>query len=216
MILGVFGAGGLGREVYIIAKKINAVDHRWDDIVLVDDNQSITQVLDIKCYTLDQFIHMFQDSELAIAIGEPAIRQEVYNKVKKKGLRIATLIHPGTYIDETTKIGEGTVICEGCTITSCVRVGINCYIQPHAVIGHDIHIGNHCVIGSLVQIGGASEIGDRTFFGFLVGTKQGLKIGKDVICSGGAMVFRDLPDDVIVVGNPARVVKKNENKKVFK
>ena len=35
-------------------------------------------------------------------------------------------------------------------------------------------------------------------------------------CSAGAIVFRDLPDEVIAVGNPARVMKKNEERRVFR
>ncbi len=215
MILGIFGAGGLGREVEIIAKKINAIENRWNEIVFVDDDESIMQVMKTKCDTFQNSISKYTQLEISIAIGEPSTREKVYKKCKDNNIPIATLIHPGVYIDETTRIGEGTVICEGCTITSCVEFGVNCYIQPHAIVGHDIKIGNHCVISAGCQIGGANIIGDRTYIGFLGGTKQGLTIGKDVICSGGAMVFKDLPDNVIAVGNPARIMKKNDGKGVF-
>lgn len=216
MILGVFGAGGLGREVFIVAKKINAIEHRWDKIVYIDDDASIKDVLGVPSYTFNEAVKSFQNLEVAIAIGEPSTREKIYDKVKENGVNLATLIHPGVYIDESTTVGAGCIICEGVTITSCVEIGEDTFIQPHAVIGHDIKIGKHCMIGASSEIGGADVVGDRTYMGFMSGTKELLTIGKDVICSAGAIVFRDLPDGAIAVGNPARIVKNNEEKKVFK
>ena len=131
-------------------------------------------------------------------------------------IKLVSLIHPGIYLDETTSIGEGVVICEGATITSNVTIEDNSYVQAHAVIGHDIQIGKHTIIGSNCQIGGADVIGDRVFMGFLSGTTDHIQIGDDVIISAGAIVFKDLPDEVVAVGNPARIMKKNEQKRVFK
>ena len=216
MVLGILGAGGLGREVYIVAKKINAADGRWEKIVFMDDNRTITEVLGIKCYGVEEALQGIDNLEVAVAIGEPRLREKVCNNVHASGKKLATLIHPGVYIDETTQIGEGCIICEGVVITSCVKIGENTYVHPHAVIGHDIKIGRHCMIGAGCEIGGANVIGDRTYFGFMAGTKELLSIGQDVICSAGAIVFRNLPDSVIAVGNPARIMKENKDKTVFK
>lgn len=216
MKLGIVGAGGLGREVYIVAKKINAVKHRWDEIFFMDTNRSITEVLGVRCLDVDEAMQTIDDLEVVVAIGEPRIREKVYNDIHNGGKELATLIHPGVYIDETTTIGKGCIICEGVTITSCVEIGDNTFVHPHAVIGHDIKIGKHCMIGANSEIGGANVIGDRSYFGFMSGTKELLTIGQDVICSAGAIVFRDLPDGVIAVGNPARIMKNNDDKTVFR
>lgn len=218
MILAIYGAHGLAQEVYIIAKKINMIENKWEKVVFIDDINDISTVQGKKVYKFDNLIEQYNKSELEIvvAVGEPAVRELMYSKVKAIGIKLATLVHPGVYIDETTQIGEGVVICEGVTITCNVIIGNNSYIQPHAVIGHDIVIGQHSVIGSNSQIGGVDKIGDRVYMGFLSGTKDHISIGNDVIISAGAIVFRDLPDSVIAVGNPARIMKTNEEKKVFK
>ena len=153
--------------------------------------------------------------EIIIGVGEPAVREAMYNKVKRNKIPLITLIHPGVYIDETVRLGEGVVICEGVTITSNIVIGENSYIHPHAAIGHDVTIGRHSVIGTNSQVGGSNRIGDRAYMGFLSGTKEGLTVGNDVICSAGAIIFRDMPDGVIAVGNPARIMKRNEGKGVF-
>lgn len=219
MILAIYGVGGLGREVYIIAKKINQNENKWKEIIFVSDLEDDKKAYpEYKILNFDEVIQNYETSSIqfSIALGEPIQREKLYKKVKKSCFVFATLIHPGVYIDETTTIGEGSVICEGCTITCNVNVGHNCYIQPHAIIGHDIKIGNHTVIGSNCEIGGADIIGDRCFFGFLSGTKEKILIENDVIISAGAIVFRDLPSGVIVMGNPGRIIRKNEENKVFK
>ena len=100
MILGIYGSSGLGREVNIIARKINAIEHKWEKIIYVDDNESITDVLGVPSYTFVKAQELFPNLEVSIAIGEPKTRELVYNKVKNAGIKLANLIHPGVYIDD--------------------------------------------------------------------------------------------------------------------
>lgn len=218
MLLAIYGAHGLAKEVYIIARKINRVCNKWSEICFIDDVNEMAEVNGVKVFKFEKLIHEKEknDVEVVIAVGEPCVRDLLYHRVKDAGLHLVTLIHPGVYVDETTSIGEGVVIAEGVTITANVEIGDNTYIQPHAVIGHDIKVGRHTVIGSNCQIGGGDCIGDRVFMGFLSGTTDHISIGNDSIISAGAIVFRELPEEVIAVGNPARIVKKNEKKTVFK
>ncbi len=218
MLLAIYGAHGLAREVYIIARKINQIHHRWSEYCFIDDINEIAEVNEVKVYKFSELMkeRKNNDIEVVIAVGEPGVRDFMYQRVKDEGVRLATLIHPGVYIDETTTVSEGVVIAEGVTITDNVEIGANTYIQSHAVIGHDIKIGQHTVIGSNCQIGGGDYIGDRVFMGFLSGTTDHISIGNDSVISAGAIVFRELPEGVVAVGNPARIMKKNESKKVFK
>lgn len=218
MLLAIYGAHGLAREVYMIARKINKIDYRWSEYCFIDDINEIAEVNEVKVYKFCELMKEREKNniEVVIAVGEPSVRDFMYHKVKDAGIGLATLIHPGVYIDETTTIGEGVVIAEGVTITANVEIGVNTYIQPHVVIGHDIKIGQHAVIGSNCQIGGGDYIGDRVFMGFLSGTTDHISIGSDSIISAGAIVFKELPEGVIAVGNPARIMRKNNEKKVFK
>ena len=45
--------------------------------------------------------------------------------------------------------------------------------------------------------------------------KQGVKIGSNTIIGMGSVVYNDIPNNVIALGNPARVSRKNINNKVF-
>jgi maltose O-acetyltransferase len=52
-------------------------------------------------------------------------------------------------------------------------------------------------------------IGDDTWIGGNVTILPGVHIGADVVIGAGSVVTRDIPDGVIAVGNPCRVLRKN-------
>jgi acetyltransferase-like isoleucine patch superfamily enzyme len=68
----------------------------------------------------------------------------------------------------------------------------------------------------MVNIGGNCEIGKGSYLGMGALIKEGLKIGDRVIIGMGAVVYNDIPDDVIALGNPARPIRRNDRHKVFK
>ena len=143
MTLGIYGAGGLGREVFELANVINSCNKFWKEIVFIDDaqvtiNPRQAQILkfgEIKNkYDLDNF-------EVCIAIGEPATRKILFDKLISSKIKIKSLIHPEVHIPKSTKVGKGTIINKFVSITCDITIGENVYIHPMACIGHDSIIG---------------------------------------------------------------------------
>ena len=118
-------------------------------------------------------------------------------------------------IPNSTKIGKGTIICKFLSITCDIIIEIMFYLYPNACIGHDAKIGAHSVISGYVDVSGYCNIGISTFLGANVCMRQKISIGDDTIIGMGSVVHRDIPDSVIALGNPARVMKNNENQTVF-
>jgi acetyltransferase-like isoleucine patch superfamily enzyme len=85
-----------------------------------------------------------------------------------------------------------------------------------SIIGHDVFIGENSVISSMVNMGGACIVGSDSYVGMGALIKEGVKIGSNSIVGMGSVVYNDIPDGVIALGNPARVMRNNENQKVFK
>ncbi len=85
-----------------------------------------------------------------------------------------------------------------------------------AIVGRDLQVGDHSVISSMVNIGGGCVIGSGSFIGMGALIKEGVRIGSNVIVGMGSVVYADIPDDVIALGNPARVAHPNTDRKVFK
>ena len=215
MILGIYGASGLGREVVELAYQIN----QWEKIIFIDDNIAVdTMRENIEVLTFDEmkFKYCVEDIMLIIAIGEPSSRELVCNNVIQAGYRLATLVHPSVYISKTTLLEDGVVIGANTIISCDVHIGMNTFIQNSATIGHDTIIGKHSVISAFDSLAGACVIGDRTYIGMSVPVKEKTRIGSDTIVGMGSVVIRDIPDNVIAMGNPARPMKNKDDSRVFK
>lgn len=216
-ILGIYGAGGLGREVLELAKIINTKLPQWDRIIFIIDNPSIRFINDVRVYSYSEIIESNSSNiEMILAIGEPLVREQLYNKVIKDNLILTTLIHPDVYIPSTTTIGKGTVINLGCFISCNVIIKDNVYIQPTANIGHDCVLEEGVVVSSFGNLAGNVCLGKYTYVGMNTCIKEKTSVGDYSIIGMGSVVNRDIPSNVIALGNPARPMKKNEEKKIFK
>ncbi len=218
MILGIYGAGGLGREVFELASVINIDGHRWHNIFFIDDSDNVKDLRKIPIINYKKLleINSKDEIEVCVAIGEPEVREKIYTKLVNENVNVAKLIHPDVKIPDSTIVGKGTIICKFVSITCDINIGENVYVHPMACIGHDAKIGNHSIVSSFVDIAGDCILGQKAFLAIGVILKQGIKIGSDAIVGLGSVVHNDIPDAVIALGNPARPMKKNIEKRVFK
>lgn len=150
------------------------------------------------------------DCEFVPAIGEPSVRENVYEKGLSLGLKAAKLVDQTAIVSSTAKICHGCVVKQYVEVSSYVEVGEGTLLQPASFLGHDIKVGKCCVISTGAAIGGATHIGSRTYIGLNVSLRQGLTIGHDAIIAMGSVVYKDVADGLTVIGNPARVTKGND------
>ena len=216
MNLIIYCAGGFGREILDIAYRINSVSSRWDDITFLDDVlDSGTNVSGISTQKFTDVEHMCRDSdcEFVIANGEPSVRKMLAEKIHDHPLAI--LYDPTVIISATAKIGNGLLVAAYSSIASDAKIGMNVAINTQSVVGHDVEIGDHSVISSMVNMGGGTTVGESSYIGMGAQIKERVKIGSNSIIGMGSIVYKDIPDGVIALGNPARVVRKNERHKIF-
>lgn len=217
MVLGIYGTGGLGRETHVLAKQINAIGKRWGRLIFIDDARSGNVCENTETYSFAEMCDKYSNKEIeiSIAVGEPFLRGMMAQKVSKEGYSLAILVHPSACVSESAKIGLGTIICAGSFVSCGVKIGENVLIQPHGSIGHDCLVGDNAVISSFVSLAGECNIGERVYIGMSVPVKEAITIGKDSIIGMGSVVLRDIPEGVIALGNPARPMKENVDKRVF-
>jgi sugar O-acyltransferase (sialic acid O-acetyltransferase NeuD family) len=214
VILVIYCAGGLGREILDIAYRINSVSNRWEDILFLDDVlDSGTNVSGISTQKFTDVMRLCGESEFVIANGEPTSRKMLAEKILDHPLAI--LCDPTVIISTTAKIGNGLIVAPYSSIASDAKIGMNVAINTQSVVGHDVEIGDHSVISSMVNIGGGTTVGELSYLGMGAQIKERVKIGSNSIIGMGSIVYKDIPDGVIALGNPARVVRKNERQKIF-
>jgi len=219
MVLGIYGASGLGMEFENLAGKINAKLHKWDTTVFVDDDpeKAGKNLMGLSVMSFAEAIKKYgvDGIEFILAIGEPAIKDIVFKKVCDAGASVTNLIFTDIIMHRTTKHGQGFVVHEASDLPVGSEFGCNVLIQGKAVMGHNLTVGDNVVISSLSFIGGDVTIGRNTYIAPGALLRNGLHIGENVIVGMGAVVTKDVPDNAVVVGNPAKILRYNERGRVF-
>ena len=218
MILGIYGTGGAGYSVLELAEYINNISNRWKKIFFIDDFNFDRCIDKVKVISFKQATQEYSkdDLEISISVGEPESRASLKKKIKDTGCSLASIIHPNTHISKSSRCGEGLILREGARIMGNCIVGENNSFESYSILSHDCKMGDNCQLSSFTSIAGNCIIGSKVFFGAGSAAIQGTNIGSGSIISMGAMVFKDVPSEVIVSGNPARVLQKNIDKKVFR
>lgn len=216
MDLGIYGSGGLGREVYDCAMRRNSATRVWSDVFFIDDYMPEEDYYGTVRMRLSNALSRMGPLECVVAVGEPSARAEIFIKLAANDVSLATLIDPSAIISPISRVGRGSIVMEFVTLKANVSIGENVLVQPFCDIGHDINVGDHSVLGPFFAPGGGTTIGDRVFIGLKVCCLEGLTIENDAIVGMGSSVFKNVPAGATVVGNPARITKGNEEGKVFR
>lgn len=203
------GGGGHCKVVISILKKL-------DNFVIagVADNYKAGSIAhDIKILGRDDDLENIYKSGIHYAfitlgsIKENVKRYDLFNMARNIGFIFPVIISQEAVIDENVYIGEGTAIMPGSIINIDSSIGKNCIINTGSIVEHDCKIGNHCHIAPGVHISGAVHIGEFSFIGAGTTIIQNTTIGTDVTVGAGSVVIKDIPDSVIAVGNPAKIIE---------
>lgn len=213
-ILGIYGTGGTGWEIYELVPELNTP--KWEKVVFIDDTKECCVLDGVECMPFSVFEEKYpcHMAEIIISLGEPKYRELLYDKVTAADYTLPTLIHPEAYISPRAKFGRGVIVKARAMLSNAV-IGDNSLISDLVTLGHDVVIGKHCVVSGHSTVNGGSVLADNVYVGVSSNVREGVKIGRFSIVSMAAAVFKDVEDEQIVMGNPARVIAKNEKKLVF-
>jgi sugar O-acyltransferase (sialic acid O-acetyltransferase NeuD family) len=159
----------------------------------------------------DEAISYFKkdDDQFALGIGNPKLRYKFYEKFIALGGKPATVISPFAKIGKYHNfIQEGCNILTDVVIESNNSIGKGCLLHVGSLISHDTVIGNFCEISPHVNLLGSVIIGDFCSLGTASTILPKVKIGNNVTVGAGAVVTKNLADNMTVVGIPAKPLSK--------
>lgn len=113
----------------------------------------------------------------------------------------------GVVIENNVEIGSNTCIDRG-TINDTI-IGQGSKIDNLVHIAHNVKIGRNCVVIAHAMIGGSAEIEDGAWISPSAVIRDGIKIGKNALVGMGSVVTKNIPDNEVWMGNPAKFFKKN-------
>lgn len=144
-----------------------------------------------------------------ISIGDNRIRKAVYNNLAIRNLLPVNAIHPSAIIDDSVDIApHGVMVAANVTVNALAKIGIGAICNTYAVIEHECIIGDFAHVGPGAVLCGNVKVGENSFIGAKSVIRENITIGKNVIVGAGSVVIKDVPDNVKVAGNPARIISK--------
>lgn len=151
---------------------------------------------------------------------------EVENDRRNSGVPLLDLreiparVEPGAILREKVEIGEGAVIMMGAIVNIGAVVGPGTMIDMGAVLGGRATVGARCHIGAGAVLAGVVEpasatpviIGDNVLVGANAVVIEGVRVGGNAVVAAGAVVVEDVPENAVVAGCPARIIKMKDGK----
>ena len=129
-------------------------------------------------------------------------------------------IEPGAIIREQVSIGDNAVIMMGAILNIGAVVGPGTMIDMGAVLGGRATVGSRCHVGAGAVLAGVIEpasatpviVEDDVLIGANAVVIEGVRIGRGAVVAAGAVVVNDVPENAVVAGCPARVIKRKEER----
>jgi len=203
----VVGAGGHGKVVVSLLQELGyKVSKILDDDKTKWGSHILSTPID---GPVDKLKEMPRISAL-LAIGDNQTRLKVAEKYM--GTQWLTAIHPKAWVHRSVAISEGTVVFAGSIVQPDTIIGSHCIINTGVTIDHDCRIDDGVHLAPGCHLAGSVHVGRGSFLGIGVSVIPNRKIGKRTIVGAGAAVVKDLPDEVLAVGVPARIMRNLDKK----
>ena len=205
------GAGGHAKVVIEILK----LNNKFDVVGLLDECGDKTgaevggvQVLGSDSMLPELYARGIRHAFIGVGtVGQGNRRPQLYETLRTLGFNLVTAIHPRATISGSAQIGAGPTIMAGAVINAGARIGDNVIVNTGAIIDHDCVIGDHSHIATGACLSGAVKVGEGVLVGAGAIVRQEISIGTNSVVGAGAVVVKDVPDNVVVVGVPAKVQK---------
>lgn len=206
---------GAGGHAKVVAEILRLSDD-YEFIGLLDLRQELwnTEVLGIPVLGDDSLLPELYERGIRYAfiglgtVGDTRPRRLLYEKTRRQGFQVVQAIHPQAVVAQSVKIGYGPTIMAGVVINAAAQLGDNVIVNTGAIIEHDCVVGNHVHIATGARLASTVHVGEGAHIGLGSSIRQRIHIGRNAIIGAGAVVVDDVPDNVVVTGIPARILKK--------
>ena len=146
---------------------------------------------------------------VAIGGAKGQERLKMQNFLEKNRIDPVIAIHPTAFVASDAQLSKGCQILAHATVCVQAKIGKACIINTNAVVDHESVLGNGVHIAPGAILAGGVSIGDYSLIGVGAVVLPRINIGRNVIIGAGAVVTRNIPDQKVVFGVPARIQHDN-------
>ena len=142
-----------------------------------------------------------------ITFGDPSLREKNFKLLKKRKIDLFSIIHPSSYVAETSRIKEGVTIAPKVVLSPFSVVEDNVLVNSGTNVGHHAKIGQNSVLSPHSIVSGNVKIGKGSFLGSNSCVLPNIKMGNYTKLSSGSVLSKNAKDFSLAHGNPAQVSK---------
>lgn len=209
----IVGTSGFAREIEQLVHDVNAKEPTWRLVGFLDDDREKhgntvhgLPILGGVAWTASN-----PTIGTVVAIGAPASRRRVVRALGEAGSpEFPLLVHPSAVVGRHVRIGPGSIVCAGTTLTTDISIGAHVIMNLHCTNGHDVIVEDFVTMAPGVNISGNVTIEEGSDLGTNSAVTQGQKIGRWSVLGAGTVVVRDVEANVTAVGVPARTIQRRE------
>ncbi|WP_221659322.1 NeuD/PglB/VioB family sugar acetyltransferase [Bacteroides salyersiae] len=209
--IAIYGAGGFGREVACLLRKINEKTPTWNFIGFFDDGKElgVSNEYGTILGGINELNAITKPLAIILAIGTPEIVKKLVNAINSPLVEFPNIFSPDvTFLDENNiAFGRGNIVCMGCLFSCNVKIGSFNIFNNFTTVGHDVRMADYNSLMPAVRVSGEVEIGSNNFFGVSSVVLQQIKIGNETVVGANSVVIRKTKNGNTYIGNPALIVK---------
>lgn len=208
MKIGIFGASGFSREVADICLEIG-----YEQITYLDYQPTENTYFGFPLVDEKEAERLAAEGyHFAIGVGDNALRKKIYSKFS--GLNFVNLIHPSASFGYKQQAAlaeqKGNIVTAGVRMTNNIKCGDFGIYNLNCTIGHDCVIEDYVNIAPGATVSGNVHLSEGVYIGTGASIIQGksieekLVIGSNSTVGAGSVVTKNVPENVIVKGVPAK------------
>lgn len=209
--LAIYGAGGLGRHVLAIIKRINSISPTYKVIGFYDDGFKKGDFVNgiPVIGGLDALNSIDKPISIVLALGWSEVRKRVHRLITNEMVTFPTIIDPSVVMPdmEYAHIGKGCIICESVAFTCNLYMDDFVLLNMGTMVGHDVKLSPYVSTMPSVSISGEVSLGEAVYVGVGATIINQVTVGSNTIIGAGAVVTKSLPSDCTAVGVPAKPIK---------
>jgi UDP-perosamine 4-acetyltransferase len=142
-----------------------------------------------------------------VAIGDNRIRRQMARTAADIGYTLINAISRYAYISPSASLGSGIAIMPGAVVNAEVCIQDYVIVNTGASIDHESVLGEACHIAPGSHLSGNVRVGEGALLGTGTQVIDGMTVGAWSILGAGAVVVRNIPEQCLAVGVPARIIK---------
>jgi acetyltransferase EpsM len=134
-------------------------------------------------------------------------RSRFLGQAEAMGFQFATVRHPTAHVSRTARVGDGSILGARVVVAAHAVIGRHVILNRGCLIGHHTVVDDGVTLSPGANVAGGAHIGPRTYVGMGAIVLDHITVGKSAVIGAGAIVTKDVPDHVQVMGPPARVLR---------